>query len=294
MSGDAPPILTRAIEYLLVNNPKHPVAEKYKELLIRYENDFDKMIDSIPKQKEVILPELKPMRAESLYEVFKANFPLVNGKEFDDTANDGEAKKLAYTLIAYFLQRKSFFNSPLLNDQSVPSLNKGWVIIGEPGIGKTAIVKTFYEVFRYASVNPLIVKDIEGTDQLLRRYNLQFKYNSVDEVVKQYESANRHDREVDRDYQLSLFQKRYELGTNAFDDLLSEDMAKNYGSVDLMKKILSERYVNHARTFLTLNYYGDNVRETIKEIKIRYGERIYDRFFECFNIIELQGMSLRK
>ncbi|SHF17181.1 hypothetical protein [Chryseobacterium vrystaatense] len=294
LKGDAPPILTRAIEYLLVNNPKHPVAEKYKELLIKYENDFDKMIDAVPKEKVIILPELKPIRAKSLYEIFKVNFPLVNGKEFNETANNGEAKELVYTLIAYFLQRKSFFNSPLLNEQSVPSLKKGWAIIGEPGIGKTAIVKTFYEIFRYASVNPLLVKDIEGTDQLLRRYNLQFKYNSVDEVVKQYEAANRHDKEVDRDYHLSLFHKRYELGENLFDDLLSEDLAKNYGSVDLMKKILSERYVNKSNTFLTLNYYGKDVRETLKEYKSRYGDRLYDRFYESFNIIELQGVTLRK
>lgn len=291
---DAPPILTRAIEYLLINNPKHPVAEKYKELLLKYENDFDKMIDALPKKKDIILPELKPIKAISLYELFKKNFPLVNGKEFDENVNNGESKELAFTLIAYFLKRAKFYKSPLINKQSVPSLEKGLAIIGEPGIGKTAILRTFYEIFKYASEKPLLVKDIEGTDQLLGRYNLFFKFNSVDEVVKQYEAANRHSKESDRDHYLSLFYKRYEHGINGFDDLLSEDLAKNYGSVDIMKKILSERYVNKSTTFLTLNYYGEDVRETIKEIQNRYGDRLYDRFFESFNIIELQGITLRK
>lgn len=294
MNVDAPPLLTRAIEYLLINNPKHPVAEKYKELLLKYENDFDKMIDALPKKKEVLLPELKPIKAISLYELFKKNFPLVNGKEFDENVNNGESKELAFTLIAYFLKRNKFFKSPLINKQSVPSLEKGLAIIGEPGIGKTAIVRTFYEIFKYASEKPLIVKDIEDTDQLLGRYNLYFKFNSVDEVVRQFEAANRHSKESDRDHYLSLFYKRYEHGINGFDDLLSEDLAKNYGSVDIMKKILSERYINKSNTFLTLNYYGEDVRETIKEIKNRYGDRLYDRFFESFNIIELQGITLRK
>lgn len=288
------PIMTRAIEYLLIKNPDHPYVQKYKELLIKYENDFDKMIDSLPKKQEVVLPELKPMKAKSLYDVFKVNFPIVNRKEFDEKANNGEAEALVYTLIAYFLKRKSFFNSPLLNKISVPSFDKGIAIFGEPGIGKTAILRTFYEIFKYGSENPLLVKDIEGTDQLLRRYDLRFKYNSVDEVVKHYEAANRHSKDADRDYHLSLFYRRYELGFNAFDDLLSEDMAKNYGSVDIMKKILSERYVNQARTILTLNYYGDDVRSTLREFKTRYGDRMHDRFYESYNVLELQGVTLRR
>ncbi|MDQ1855726.1 hypothetical protein [Chryseobacterium sp. WLY505] len=288
------PLLTRAIEYLLLNNPDHPVAQKYKELLIKYENDFDKMIDSLPKKQEIVLPELKPMKAESLYNTFKVNFPIVNKKEFDETANNREAETLVYTLIAYFLKRRSFFNSPLLNKISVPSFDKGIAIIGEPGIGKTAILRTFYEIFKYGSENPLYVKDIEDTDQLLRRYDLRFKYNSVDEVVKHFEAANRHSKDADRDYHLSLFYKRYELGFNAFDDLLSEDMAKNYGSVDIMKKVLSERYVKKSQTILTLNYYGETVVSTLEEYKARYGDRMYDRFFEMFNVIELQGVTLRR
>lgn len=294
------PVLTKTIEYLLLNNPDHPVAEKYKELLLKYENDFDKMIDAIPKKEEVVLPELKPMSAKSLYEVFKVNFPIVNKKEFNENANNGESKELVYTLIAYFLRRKSFFKSPLLSKRengkfrSEPSFDKGWAIIGEPGIGKTAIVRTFYEIFKYASEKPLYVLDIEDTEQLLGRYNLRFKFNSVDEVVREYEAANRHDKESDRDYHLSLFHRRYELGSNGFDDLLSEDLAKNYGSVDIMKKILSERYINRSRTFLTMNYYGQSTKETLDEVKLRYGDRIHDRFYEDFNIIELQGGSLRK
>lgn len=267
---------------------------------MKYENSFDKMIESLPKKEEVILPELKPISAKSLYELFKNNFPIVNKKEFDENANNGEAKELVYTLIAYFLQRKSFFKSPLLSRknggsfQSEPSFEKGWAIIGEPGIGKTAIVKTFYAIFKYASENPLYVKDIEGADQLLGRYKLYFKFNSVDEVVKHFEAANRHDKQKDRDYHLSMFYRRYELGKNGFDDLLSEDLAKNFGSVDIMKKIMSERYVNRSKTFLTMNYYGKDVRETLLEFKLRYGDRLYDRFFEDFNIIELQGVTLRK
>ncbi|SIS34242.1 hypothetical protein SAMN05421768_103660 [Chryseobacterium joostei] len=288
------PVLTKTIEYLLINNPDHPVAQKYKELLIKYENDFDKMIDSLPKNKEIVLPDLKPIKADSLYNLFKINFPFVNGKEFDETANNGESKILAYSLIAYFLKRKSFYNIPLLSKKSIPSLSKGIAIIGEPGIGKTGILKTFYEIFKYGSENPLIIKDIDGNDQLLRRYNLKFKYNSVDEVVRLYEAANRHSKDADRDYHLSLFYRRFELGFNAFDDLLSEDLAKNYGSVDIMKKILSERYVNKSPGILTMNYYGQDVTTTLNEFKARYGDRLYDRFFESYNIIELQGVTLRK
>ena len=75
-----------------------------------------------------------------------------------------------------------------------------------------------------------------------------------------------------------------------FDDLGAEREASNYGKEDIFIRILEFRYEEfkhrEIKTFITTNY-------TLQDVKKRYGIRVYDRFKEMFNFIELDGESRR-
>lgn len=283
-----PPRKTAAIEALLkVNKVDHPIAKQYLEEFEAYQKNIENHLSQFPKKEEIILPELQPVPVDNLYEVFKEGFKFFNGKPFDENSNNSEGRKLARTLCAYFLQKEGFYKSPLLNNISNPNLNKGLMIIGSYGTGKTSILKTFYQIFANANNHPITVIDKNGTSQFLGRYKLGFGYFTANDVVKQFEAIVDHPEK-------EAFWKRYSTGIKYFDDIMTENTASNYGKTEVFKDILEMRYSNSAKTLISLNYIGSSVSDTLDGMAVKYGERVYDRLVEMFNIIELKGESLRK
>ena len=99
-----PPRKTATIDALLkVNNVDHHIAKKYLEEYAEYQKNLEAHLATLPKKEEIILPELKPINIESLYDLFKSAFELFQKKPFDETVNNSESKRLARTLCAYFL-----------------------------------------------------------------------------------------------------------------------------------------------------------------------------------------------
>lgn len=283
-----PPRKTAAIEALLkINNVDHPIAKKYLEEFEAYQKNLENHMNQFPKKEEIIMPELQPIPVDNLYEVFKEGFKFFNGKPFDENSNNSEGRKLARTLCAYFLQKEGFYKSPLINNKSNPNLKKGLMIIGSYGTGKTSILKTFYQIFANANNHPITVIDKNGTAQFLGRYKLGFGYFTANEVVKKFEA-------ILDPLEKELFWKKFSNGIKYFDDVMTENTASNYGKVEVFKDILEMRYSNSAKTLISLNYSGTTVNETLEALSTKYGERVYDRLFEMFNIIELKGESLRK
>lgn len=282
-----PPRKTSLIELLLKTNPEHEIAKRYQEAEKRYQENMQKHLNSLPKKEPVILPELKPIDLESFYSLFLEAFKFFKGKEFDEAANDGESRILARTIAAYFLKRSKFLKSPLLNSKSEPNLNKGLMIIGGYGTGKTSIINTFHQMIQYSFSHPIGVKDVEGTDQFLGRYKLGFGFFTANEVVKSFESTSNPEEK-------EMFWKRMTTGMKYFDDVMTEQTASNYGKIEVFKDIFEMRYVTGAKTIISLNYAGNSVEETLDAVANKYGERVYDRMFEMFNIVELKGKSLRK
>ena len=283
-----PPRKSSAIEMLIKSgNMDHPIAKKYHEDYEEYQKNFQNNLHSLPKKEEIVLPDLHPIPVDNLYEVFKEGFKFFNGKDFDENCNNGEGRKLARTLCAYFLEKDGFYKSPLINNKSNPNLKKGLMIIGSYGTGKTCILKTFYQIFANANHHPIKVIDKNGTDQFLGRYKLGFGYFTANDVVKKFESIFEHSEK-------EAFWNRYKVGFKYFDDIMTENTASNYGKIEIFKDILELRYTSGARTLISLNYSGTSVDETLEALSNKYGERVYDRLFEMFNIIELKGESLRR
>lgn len=270
------------------------LVKKYLKEYEEYQRNYIAHLNSLPRKPIEILPDLQPIDPESLYQLFKEVFPIVNGKQFVESHNNFGSRKLARTLISYFLESKAFFKSPILNLQSEPSFKKGFAIFGDYGVGKSAIVETFYTIFKTAENNRVMVKDKYGTDQILGRYKLSFGFNTSNSVVQEYEAINRADKESHKEYKLELFKKKHHYGPRNYDDIMSERTASSYGKLELFKEIFEERYSNKAKTMISLNYHENSLEKTMDVYAEKYGERLYDRFFEMFNILELKGESLRK
>lgn len=213
-----------------------------------------------------------------LWNVFKTNFLIVNSKEFEK--NEFTTKNLE-PLIYYFAKDERFFQCENLSKLSTPSFDKGILIVGTFGNGKTAVMRTFEKIFSTTK-------------------GVSFKGYSANEVVTMFEKCNDHEKK-------SEFNRKMNFGDRYFDDIKTERQASNYGKVNLFKDILENRYNNRIqttngvpktnKTYGTCNYkegFEGNADVALEEFGELYGGRVYDRLFEMFNIIEFKGKSFRK
>ena len=144
------------------------------------------------------------------------------------------------------------------------SLNKGILLIGSYGCGKTSMMETFHEIGK----------------RLLPNKYMWFPMTSTLELVDEYESLNNTSKEA-------FFKKYNDVKLMYFDDFGTEEDASNYGKKNLMKEILEKRYLKKNKSFVTTNL-------TLIEIKEKYGKRVFSRLQQMFNIIQFDGEDLRK
>lgn len=186
---------------------------------------------------------------------------------------DEETRSFMYTLAYYFLGDENFYKSPLIfkgkNNNLIPSLDKGLLIVGNYGCGKTSIVSAF----RAASQN----QPFEFS-RIFARF-----------LVTRYETLTEPDCK-------KRYWDDYKKGIKCFDDVLSEELANNYGKVDIIKTILLYRYESKSKTHAIINYddsFPNDTSKALEQIYTKYGSRLYDRCFDMFNIIELKNPSKR-
>ena len=217
--------------------------------------------------QEITKPTYQFSKKE-LWRKFIKEFYIMYGKELIlDEYSINNLKVLFF----YFLQDKSFFECENLRvDITIPSFQKGVLIIGGYGLGKTDYFKVFEKVFE------------KYTDH-------RFKFYVSKDLVMKYELCQ---TPFDKNYFFNDFNRKRIF----IDDLKSERLASNYGKVDVIEELLSTRYNKKLTTFASCNYSNSNecVKETIEDLGIRYGARIYDRLYESFNIIEFKGKSYRR
>jgi len=243
------------------------------------------------QDKKVELPEYARANLSYLYKMFLLFYLSENNKEFDPSANNGEAKILVYTLLAYFFKDKMFLNSPILNKTiSKPDLNKGLLVVGGTGCGKTSTFKAIHKMLFTGCTTPVkFILDINGNLQPITRYNPLFGFSTCNDVVSEYEGLNTAEEKKN-------FWNKYTKGTRYFDDLTTEREASNYGKVNLFQEMFEKRSIDLPKTIATMNYHDQSgsLKQTLDYLGEKYGFRVHDRLFQMFNIIELKGTSLRK
>jgi len=261
---------------------KDELTQEEKEAVLFYEDLQQRIQDGIVKNKERLMalvdkdfsvPDVS-VTAEDLYKMFVKLFKSEVGKEFDK--QNKEMLDNLLPLIFYFSKDERFFECNNLTKLSEPSFDKGLLIIGGYGNGKTTAMLLFEMIFKSAK-------------------GLAFKGFTTNEVVTLYEAC-------ENDSSISDFNKRMKFGKRYFDDLGTERDASRYGKVNAMKEILEARYINRKddskiHTYITMNYaeqYPGDAEKALDFIGDKYGSRMYDRIFEMFNIIEFKGKSFRK
>lgn len=221
-----------------------------------------KVYDDKPKNKELNITELK----ESF--IKNSNALIKNISPDRSFIVDEHNKELMNCLMRYFTQDERFKEYSCVLKQideggysieTNPSINKGLMIVGNYGFGKTLTFKAFQRCFLHAnSVN-------------------KFGIVSSMEITSRYESK-----------ELQNLGKYYKAQWY-FDDVGQEKKAFN--SKELMEDIIFQRYhlfqntgkKTHMTTNFGLNY-----------LKNKYGDYIYSRIFEMFNIIVVDGVDRRK
>lgn len=205
---------------------------------------------------------------KKLFLLFQSKFQEIENEKFICTE---ENKALVYTLIYFFQKKDNFKNSSLLFQHPLSStnLNKGLVIVGGFGCGKTSILRVFQQI-------------INESNQV----NLKFT-TSVDSVSKfeSMEDENMHD-----------FKERLYKGHLIIDDLLAEKPASRYGKSELFEEVLFQRLENKKmNSIITMNYdseHPNDIEYAINKLS-RYGGRVFDRILGNFNFIELHAKSFR-
>jgi len=219
----------------------------------------------IIERKPLLHQTLEP---KELFLLFRSKFLEIDGREFVCTE---ENKTLVYTLIYFFQKKENFYNSSLLFEYPNTSidLNKGLIIVGGFGCGKTSILRVFQQI-------------INENNQV----NLKFT-TTVDSVSKfeSIENENMYD-----------FKERLYKGHLIIDDLLAEKKASRFGKSELFEEVLFQRLENKKmNSIITMNYdseHQNNMEYAINKLS-RYGGRVFDRILGNFNFIELHGKSFR-
>jgi DNA replication protein DnaC len=201
---------------------------------------------------------------ERFYKSYKENEGDFYSKENDSIEN---IKPLIYYFIGDYENFAKCKNVSLI---SKPSLEKGFLVVGGYGNGKTSVMKA-------------LSSSLKGT-------NISFRSKSTNDIVSEYEACAKEFDKVE-------FWNSMTKGDLNFDDLLTEREASNYGKINIFKDVIEKRYDHKKRTYASLNYddnHPNDLEKALDQIATKYGSRAYDRVFSMFNVIEFTGKSYRK
>lgn len=183
------------------------------------------------------------------------------GKKYFESMNrefivDDQNRQFLDVICRYFSNDRSF------EKVTDGELRKGLFIHGPCGTGKSSVLDIIRNISRYYHLKQLWFSNV-----------------SVHTVVKEFNL----DGEIMVD--------KYSRGTVHFDDLGTEKKAQSWGvKENLFERLLLIRY-NAFKEKGTKTHVTSNL--PIRSLEKIYGKQVYDRLFEMFNFIELDGKSRR-
>lgn len=279
-------IIGKAKYDVLKKIPETSILKNQKEMIKNFEDYYGiteynkKIAEQFEKQEADIQRQENRIKnlvitKETVWFAFKKIYKELYEVDF---VSSEDTKKNIAPLIRYFAKDDEFLNYGAKDKNgelySKPGLDKGLLIVGGFGNGKSSIMRTFQRCF-------------------IGLEDYRFGWFSANEIVLRYEEASRNkNSEILENFWQLLVKKDLYL-----DDVKSEPDANAYGKKNLMNILIQERYNKKLKTHITCNYaqgHNNNLDEALKEFKSRYSNQVYDRLFEMFNIIEFTGKSFRK
>ncbi|WP_196892131.1 ATP-binding protein [Aureivirga marina] len=275
----------------LKSKQESELTSEEKEQIWNYEKQHIPSQNEIDYVKYHVNNQLKKREKDNY--VFRANTAYVQFRvsynEFLQEENSKQTELIEdpmmienlKTLLFYFAKDKRFFESQALvkrdlvygntKKSSTPSFDKGLLIIGNFGTGKTSTMKVLHKMF----------SDLK---------HHKFQYASANDLVRKFESWNKN---------LQAFWDDVLQGDWLFDDVKTERFAKDFGKLNLFKEILESRETKKHRykTYVLGNYHPDhpnNLEMALVEYGEKYGGRVFDRLFSQFNIIQWQGNQSKR
>lgn len=275
-----------------------------------YENKFKApQIDEEEKKKYMRIvregekPEFETIQGlipnyKNLSYGFLQAFETLHAKKFELTK---DSILNIRSVVQYFANDQAFFESERLIKQIddrelIPSFQKGILLVGDFGNGKSSIMQTFEHLINH-NYKIAVENRWNNVNEWAR---LRFKFKSCRAIASEYEFQSKEDSK-------QAFLNKYSKSDYCYDDITKEQIASNYGLKNVVQVILENRYddifikikedrkVN--RTHGTLNYHKDypgNLKIAIQSLGLKYEPHMYDRALQIFNIIEFQGKSFRK
>ncbi len=173
-----------------------------------------------------------------------------------------------------FNQLCLYFSNNALFESNGLSLNKGIMLIGNVGVGKTDLLKAFRKNKRQCFL-PVTCNEVE---EKCRDKGLRYSETFAGPVPGHGNTPQ------------YFFQ--HQVGW-MFDDLGTEGIIKEYGNqLEVMEKIIHMRYMLKEHVPFNTMHLTTNI--PVDDLEKRYGYRMRSRVREMFNVITLPGPDRRK
>ncbi len=165
----------------------------------------------------------------------------------------------------------------ILDRMEEKNVQKGIVLMGKPGVGKTTIAKKRIDRCNQAELDARP----QGSHETDYQYQLKISHLGR----KELKSTN----SICSQFMLGGFEKVVNTSTFALDDLGTEIVPTHFGtSIDLVPHLLQLAYENNS----PFGYYTTNL--SYDELKERYGARVVDRLQEKCYFFILEDEPFRK
>jgi len=164
--------------------------------------------------------------------------------------------------------------STVLTKIKLKGVNKGILLMGIPGTGKTTIIKKFLNDIRDDKI-----QQIKDTNRDSTEYRVNLK---IDVIRPEYYLKSTNDL-------VTHYMETGKVPTSKnIDDLGTEPIANHYGTtLDIIPFIIQKMYSNNQ----DFGYYTTNL--SYNELVERYGKRIVERLQEKCYIFHLEDTNFR-
>lgn len=279
-----------------------PRDDKYWNELVKKSHEFDEelkqwqgtAIEELTKKAEPERPSF--ISKTHLIKLIVSEYEFLNNRSFDTSDDSITFIRL---LIDYhfnhevFGEKENIFSQSKLLTRSIGAekidirLNKSLFVVGGFGVGKTSITKAFQSVI--FNSHERLIKDVNNHDFHLRTYK---DFYTGFHLVTAREIVAMKDKKQEDRYEDIIKYKNV-----VIDDLFAED--KSFGK-EVLVDFMERRYENkETKTHIICNYATpeNKIQDVLAPggaYQLRYGDRLFDRAFEMYNVVEMKGKSKRK